>query len=318
MVTVNAQKHRRDASAASTRTNGAGESKATPSLGPSSHPSHESSQTISGTIASTSGKRSKSSHVTTDPTSTPSANTPSYQTPSTLSSVLRDSQGSSSGPRDVAPLGVVEAPVDFNGAPIKDIPAFTAVLLKNMSRAPPDGNTFRRQISRVLHLQDAMVRNHQSEIQALQSRILQLEAEQQLDAAQKLTVNAFDNTLDRMSEGEARTRVEAFNNTIDDFVLNLTEAVSTIPHVQAPTPDISRPDTPLLAACVQLPYDHEHRGLLVDALLHRGLNNLLHKNFFRGQISMRLARLGLLEDVFENGVSKFGESCICCRPFARY
>jgi hypothetical protein len=177
---------------------------------------------------------------------------------------------------------------------------------KNMIHRPVEGNALRKQLSQAQDLHHAMVKNHQSELKTLQSRILQLEAEQHLGAAQKLNVNPFDNTLDRMSEGEAKTRVEALNNTIDDFVLNLTEAVSAIPLIEAPTPDLSHLDTPILAACVQLPCDHEHRGLLVDALLHRGLIRLLHRNFFCGKVSVSLPQLGLLENIYENGVSKIG------------
>jgi hypothetical protein len=143
---------------------------------------------------------------------------------------------------------------------------------------------------RVTARYEAMVKKHAQRMEALQRTVSDFQREQHLVAARDLTIDTFDSSLDRVSEGDLRAGVEGLNSSIDEFVMNLIDSVSTKPT----NPDLAKAKTSksslIYSALSGLGVEDDRRGLLLEADLHDGLTQKIHARFFKGSLGVSLTR----------------------------
>jgi hypothetical protein len=121
----------------------------------------------------------------------------------------------------------------------------------------------------IQHLQDRV--KWQTEIMHRQEDKLKLRQEAAVD---DLKMDDFDNSIDRVSESDLISRLENVDSCIDEFVTELLEMFSNLPHV-ASTDWIRGPippgSSPLLKAALTVETNSEEWGMLVDAYMHQQL-----------------------------------------------
>jgi hypothetical protein len=128
-------------------------------------------------------------------------------------------------------------------------------------------------------------------------------------AAQQLTVNTFDSSLDRVSEGQLVGEVEALNNSISSLVMDVIERSSSVQDEQ-PTQealDFVRNET-LLVLATREGISGEDRALLVEAVLHRTIIRHLHRVLFQPQVAPDVPIAEDFEELYLKEISENGGS----------
>jgi hypothetical protein len=164
---------------------------------------------------------------------------------------------------------------------------------------------------------DAIVNGQAQKIENLLKTIqdLQREGRRTTATADEFTIDPFDNTLDQVSEGHLKVTVEALNNSIDEFVMNLMELASRKP-VHTPNQKVTQPsDVALYAACSGLAPKDDNRALFMEGLLHHRIILALSTRFFQGNLGVSLATpfdTAIMEKFYINAVAKKGKSVSSC------
>jgi hypothetical protein len=213
--------------------------------------------------------------------------------------------GPSTNPRDVAPPGIVEAPALPPVTSIKDYPAVIARQLRDLASSNSDGPAIRTKITQISSMFDQLMGAHQHETLSLRRQVGSLKAERDRKAARDLTVDSFENSIDRLSEGQARSAVETLNSNMDELVMNITEEVSSIPPSKS-SATFDNPKEPLMSFCSKLPADDERRGLLVETMLHQIIGQRLHILFFKGKVCSAYPKSDMLEKLYVDTIGVKG------------
>jgi hypothetical protein len=190
-------------------------------------------------------------------------------------------------------------------------PATILHTLRGILDASDTPSHIRKKISHVVNRHEAMMEEHAQRVKEFERTISALQCEKSLIAARDLTIDSFDSSLDRVSEGDLRAGVEGLNNSIDEFVMNLIDVVSAKP----PNPDLANvmPSnaTPISGATFGLKVDDDRRELLMEAHLHDGITRTLYGRFFRGNLGVSLTtpmNTDNLEVFYANAIAGKGNS----------
>jgi hypothetical protein len=127
-------------------------------------------------------------------------------------------------------------------------------------------------------------------------------------AAQQLTVDTFDSSLDRVSEGQLVSEVEALNNSISELVMNILDQATTGPPEQ-PTPqslDFVLKE-PLLTFETPDKMSKEGRELLVDAAMHRLIIRRLNPTVFTPFVAPDIPEAKYFEELYVQVIFCKGE-----------
>jgi myosin heavy subunit len=156
----------------------------------------------------------------------------------------------------------------------------------------------------------------QQEVQASRAKVEELEKEREQAIANRLQMDAFDNSVDRVSEAQLVGAMDSILSSVDELVSNLlddvTELKSQNPEGASRDTTMLEEDTPvLLRAAVLTTPDSEQWGLLLDALLHEKVIGWLHRTLFSTTLGIppTSGSTGLgqtLEDMYSS-VSRNGE-----------
>jgi hypothetical protein len=123
-----------------------------------------------------------------------------------------------------------------------------------------------------------------------QTAVDALVRERDAAAAARLAVGAFDATLDRVSEGALRERVEALNSAIDDLVMDMLDGTKAAPldATVVAKPAFAADDSPLLHVTQDLPPGDDMREYAIDAFLHVLIVRRLWDMFFSGKVAVKI------------------------------
>jgi hypothetical protein len=200
----------------------------------------------------------------------------------------------------------VEAPAVPPGTTIKDYPAVIARQFRDLGSFDADGPNMRAKITQMSSLFDQLMSAHEHEIRSLRSQVGSLKAERDRKAARDLTVDSFENSIDRLSEGQAKFVVETLNSNIDEFVMNITEEVSSVPPSKSSATFDNGPKEPLMVFCSKLSADDDRRGLLVETMLHQIIGQRLHLLFFKGKVCSAYPKSDVLEKLYGDTIGAKG------------
>jgi hypothetical protein len=167
-------------------------------------------------------------------------------------------------------------------------PAAILQALRDIAGASDTPALVRDKIVHVATRYEGMVAEYTQKTKNLQRTISTLQREKSLSAARDLTIDSFDNSIDRVSEGDLRLGVQGLNSSIDEFVMNVVESATTKP-ASPNLANVKVPSVgPIYAAFCGLSVEDEHRGLLMEADLHEGITKKLHAQFFKGNLGVSL------------------------------
>jgi hypothetical protein len=143
--------------------------------------------------------------------------------------------------------------------------------------------------------------------QYLERKVETLKQERNVTAAQQLTINAFDSSLDRVSEGHIVGEVEALNGSIADLISNIIDQATPAPRGRATEEalHLARRE-PLLKLAIQTGMPMDTRGLLVEAALHRFIINDLYTVMFQPQVAPAIPRVEAFEELYSQVICKKG------------
>jgi hypothetical protein len=141
----------------------------------------------------------------------------------------------------------------------------------------------RRQNGEILQLRNRV--QHQEQLRREdRQRIDDLVKEREQAIANRLKMDVFDSSVDRVSEAQLVGVVQDINSSIDEFVSTILEDVNSLITTRPPTvssdSDMTMFDddaSPLLTMSSQLVCGGEGWGLLLDCLLHQKIVEILHK-----------------------------------------
>jgi hypothetical protein len=180
-----------------------------------------------------------------------------------------------------------------------------AVREKEIRKLQADNMTLVEEMQRVRAEWQTEVRKHEELKKTVESFI----QERNAAAAQQLTVNTFDSSLDRVSEGQLVGDVEALNNSISELVMDILEKAGSAPS-KRPTPETLnslRKEIMLVSAAREgVPY--EGRELLVEAVLHRTIIRDLYPTLFQPKVASAIIFAPYFEKVYNENISKNGVS----------
>jgi myosin heavy subunit len=164
--------------------------------------------------------------------------------------------------------------------------------------------------------QSSQVQTLQRDVQESRIRIEELEQEREQAIANRLQMDFFDNSVDRVSEAQLVGSMDSISSSVDELVSNfldeVTELKSQNPEGATRDTTMLGKDAPvLLRAAVRTSPDSEKWGLLLDALLHEKVIGWLHRTLFSTTLgippSSSSTSLGqTLEDMY-SVVSKNGK-----------
>jgi hypothetical protein len=168
--------------------------------------------------------------------------------------------------------------------------------------------------AQVAKQQSSHVQTLEEEAQQSRARIEELEKERERVIANRLQMDAFDNSVDRVSEAQLVGAMDSISSSVDELVSNLldevTEIASTALVGTSNDAAMLPKDVPvLLQVASRSSPNSDQWGLLVDALLHQKLVEWLYRTLFSttlGIPSSDPTSMGqLLEDMYTS-VSKNG------------
>jgi hypothetical protein len=172
--------------------------------------------------------------------------------------------------------------------------------------------------AQVAKQQFSHVQTLEQEVQQSRARIEELEKERERVIANRLQMDAFDNSVDRVSEAQLVGAIDGISSSVDELVSNLldevTEIASTATVGTSNDAAMLPKDAPvLLQVASRSSPDSDQWGLLVDALLHQKLVGWLYRTLFSttlGIPSSGPTSMGqLLEDMYTS-VSKNGKHAL--------
>jgi hypothetical protein len=144
--------------------------------------------------------------------------------------------------------------------------------------------------------------------QYLEQKVENLIQERNAAAAQRLTINTFDSSLDKVSEGHLVGEVEALNNSIADLVSNVIDGAASAPSgwLTEEGMDFARSE-PLLEMAVRTETSDDNRELLVEAALHRFIIHNLYPVIFEPQVAPSIPGAGVFENLYSQVISQNGK-----------
>jgi hypothetical protein len=143
--------------------------------------------------------------------------------------------------------------------------------------------------------------------QDLERKVERLIQERNATAAQQLTINTFDSSLDRVSEGHIVGEVEALNTSISDLVMNIIDQSASAPRGRPTEEAINSVRTePLLNLAVKSGMSKDNRELLVDAALHRLIIRHLYPVMFDPHVAPAIPGTDIFEELYCKVISKSG------------
>jgi hypothetical protein len=188
-----------------------------------------------------------------------------------------------------------------------------STLIKDVERLASgrdDATSLRAKIKKSIQpMIDGIMQMHEHEVRSLRATITTLEQKRQEEAARSLLVTSFENSLDRVSEGQVKAEVEALNGSIEDFAADITENVFETPADLSVLVEARKSGrSALLTTSSYLRLDDdENRGYLIEALVHKNLVERLHHLFFEGDVAVNNKLSEATEEMYETVVLKEGE-----------
>jgi hypothetical protein len=144
--------------------------------------------------------------------------------------------------------------------------------------------------------------------QDLERKIESLIQERDATAAQQLTINTFDNSLDRVSEGHIVGEVEALNTSMAELVSNIIDGAVSAPRKQPAEEALNAVrHEPLLKLAVQTGMTKESRELLVEAALHCLIIRHLYPVMFQPKVAPSIQGIEVFESLYKQVISKNGK-----------
>jgi hypothetical protein len=215
---------------------------------------------------------------------------------------------SSASPSAFASQGVGEEPTE---TPVPSTHERISALISELQRlsyADDDAPALRAGISALVEPFQHLVQVYDHEARVSEDTITVLKKKEQEASARSLVVTSFDDTLDRVSEGQVKSEVVYLNHAIGDFALDIMQGIFEV------TPDQSQVDKArkssrsslVTTSSYLLLGDDEKRGYLIEALVHKTVVERLHHLFFQGQVAIT-NRSEATERMFETMVMKEGE-----------
>jgi hypothetical protein len=146
-------------------------------------------------------------------------------------------------------------------------------------------------------------------VENLQKNVESLIQERDEAAAQQLEVNTFDSSLDRVSEGQLVSEIEALNNSISGLVMDALEKSGPMPG-ERPTPEALEfvRKEPLLVLASRERTSGDSRELLVEAALHRTIIHYLYPVLFLPQVAPKIPFAKRFEELYVKEICEKGQS----------
>jgi hypothetical protein len=221
---------------------------------------------------------------------------------------------SSASPSAFASQGVEEEPTETLTPSSRERMASLIDELERLANTDDDATTLRTGIRALVEPFQNLMQMYDHETLASEATIMVLKKKEQEAAARSLVVTAFDNTLDRVSEGQVKSDLVSLNHAIADFTLDIMQSVFEVTPDQAVVDKARQSGRNSLvtrSSYLRLD-DEENRGYLIEALVHKTVVERLHYLFFQGQVAIT-NRSKATEKMFEAIVMKEGELFVYAR-----